>query len=105
MLIPGDRVHGGDAPPARLLEVGLCRPALLLPHVHVLRAVLLLFVSAGLSGQAICESSSEVASLTSRSQGQYSSIIPSLDFANQGLSLATNIISLFNTTVAAVLCE
>ncbi|RSH93075.1 hypothetical protein EHS25_007428 [Saitozyma podzolica] len=36
-------------------------------------------------------------------QGQYSSIIPSLDFANQGLSLATNIISLFNTTVAAVL--
>ncbi|KAF7969159.1 hypothetical protein HWV62_28208 [Athelia sp. TMB] len=36
-------------------------------------------------------------------QGQYSSILPSLDFANQSLSLGANIIGLVSTAVAAVL--
>ncbi|KZP18705.1 hypothetical protein FIBSPDRAFT_893296 [Athelia psychrophila] len=36
-------------------------------------------------------------------QGQYSSILPALDFANRGLSLGANIIGLVSTAIASVL--
>lgn len=37
------------------------------------------------------------------SQGQYTGIIPALNFANRALSLVTNIISLVTTVIASVL--